>query len=640
MGSFAETLGLLFEVNADPTHAVTAVKLFEEQVATSMGVSKKSFEQFGAASAAAAKDLAYIGAGAVGVGAALFGLAEHAAAVGDEIYKAHEKTGLADQSLSALMAISKQTGGSFEALTTSLTRAGVNLEKTTESGGKANKLLYELMGGAQGAAELGLKPMDERIQIVLQRIFTLNDVGQRNTALTELMGRGWQSNTEMLKLLAEQGYAPAIEMAKQLGLYFDPSKAAEAHNFMIEVNTLKAEFSGMALMMGQELIPYLERLVGWLHTAGKEAEVMALRTEALGAALRAPMTGGVSLIQVYKDLHAATKLEDAAIQEQTDWLVKLQTQMKVAGAAAGDTPGAGGPGGKPLGTGAREGAAGLARIASSAKAAADAMQVLVTASAAGDKASFWTQPTTTQLQPQIQQFKELDLTVHTLSRDVIQELVPAFEKDVPRSLSVAQKAMQMFRTEASSDFKQVEEATLTAGIAAAIYGNNIGKAMEEAAKSTLASIAEQAGVQALYALAQGLWFLAQAIFFGNPDAGAAAAVDFEAAAQYGAIAAVAGGAAAAIPSGAGRGAGAGAGAGSRAGTETGAGSGAGGRGGFQYPGAGPQSLLSGQSIHLEFNGGAICPHCAQDIAANLTRGVENGTLYIASNYAFKLNARS
>jgi hypothetical protein len=102
---------------------------------------------------------------------------------------------------------------------------------------------------------------------------------------------------------------------------------------------------------------------------------------------------------------------------------------------------------------------------------------------------------------------------------------------------------------AGEAFMATGDAMTAAGIAASIYGENVGKAMEEAAKAALASIAEQAGVNALNALAQGLWFLAQAIFFGDPDAAAAAATDFEAAAEWGAVAGVAGAAAAAMPGG-------------------------------------------------------------------------------------------
>jgi hypothetical protein len=46
-----------------------------------------------------------------------------------------------------------------------------------------------------------------------------------------------------------------------------------------------------------------------------------------------------------------------------------------------------------------------------------------------------------------------------------------------------------------------------------------------------------------------MWFLAQSIFFGDPDAAAAAATDFEAAAEWGAIAGVAGAAGAAVSGG-------------------------------------------------------------------------------------------
>ena len=76
------------------------------------------------------------------------------------------------------------------------------------------------------------------------------------------------------------------------------------------------------------------------------------------------------------------------------------------------------------------------------------------------------------------------------------------------------------------------------------------------------------------ALAQGLWFLAQSIFFADPDAAAAAATDFEAAAEWGAIAGVAGAAAASIPGG--RGGSGGANRQSATGSQ-------------QYPGSAPQT---------------------------------------------------
>ena len=148
--------------------------------------------------------------------------------------------------------------------------------------------------------------------------------------------------------------------------------------------------------------------------------------------------------------------------------------------------------------------------------------------------------------------QEFDSLARQVSEDMVNDLAPSMQtwaSEATQSITAAQNAMQNFQMVAGGAFMATADAMTAAGIAASVYGENVGKAMEQAAKAALASIAEQAGVNALNALAQGLWFLAQAIFFGDPDAAAAAATDFEAAAEWGAIAGVAGAAAAAVPGG-------------------------------------------------------------------------------------------
>ncbi len=148
--------------------------------------------------------------------------------------------------------------------------------------------------------------------------------------------------------------------------------------------------------------------------------------------------------------------------------------------------------------------------------------------------------------------QEFDSLARQVSEDMVNDLAPSMQtwaSEATQSINAAQNAMQNFQMVASGAFMATADAMTAAGIAASVYGENVGKAMEQAAKAALASIAEQAGVNALNALAQGLWFLAQAIFFGDPDAAAAATTDFEAAAEWGAIAGVAGAAAAAVPGG-------------------------------------------------------------------------------------------
>jgi hypothetical protein len=155
--------------------------------------------------------------------------------------------------------------------------------------------------------------------------------------------------------------------------------------------------------------------------------------------------------------------------------------------------------------------------------------------------------------------QEFDTVARLVSKDMVNELTPSIQiwaRDTTQSISAVQSALQTFEVVAGDAFMETGDAMTKAGIAAAIYGQNVGKAMEQAAKSAIASIAEQAGVNALNALAQGIWFLAQSIFFGDPAAAAAAVADFEAAAEWGAIAGVAGAAAATMPSGGGGGRGA------------------------------------------------------------------------------------
>jgi hypothetical protein len=221
--------------------------------------------------------------------------------------------------------------------------------------------------------------------------------------------------------------------------------------------------------------------------------------------------------------------------------------------------------------------------------------------------------------------QDFDNLARQVSKDMVNELTPSIQswaRETTQSISAAQSALQTFQMVASSAFMGTADAMTAAGIAAAVYGDNVGKAMEKAAKAALASIAEQAGVNALNALAQGLWFLAQAIFFGDPDAAAAAVTDFEAAAEWGAVAAVAGAAGAAIPAGKGSSSG-GAGAGRY-------GAGGYGGGGSSAPQTGAYGLAPGAAGALNPPGGNLTvmvvgeAQAGQWLATTLNTAVQRG----------------
>jgi hypothetical protein len=262
------------------------------------------------------------------------------------------------------MAISKETGGSFEVLTTALARASVNLEKTTEAGGKTNKLLFALMGGAKGAAELGLKPMDERIQTVLQHIFALNDVGQRNTALTELLGRNWMNNVLVLKLLAEEGYGPTIEMAKKFGFFYDKEASRQAKEYTIEVRNLKAELVALGLSLGKDVMPYVEYLF--------------VGTEAVFASMKFHLGGELKILSgvVRGDFAGAMKEASILVHDHRsviDFAVESYKNLQKTMAAAGKEPGGTGLGN--LGNAAKETSDRLAELLEKEREEAEVLAV-------------------------------------------------------------------------------------------------------------------------------------------------------------------------------------------------------------------------------------------------------------------------
>ena len=135
----------------------------------------------------------------------------------------------------------------------------------------------------------------ERIQVVLQRIFALNEVGERNRALQALLGRGWQENIETLKAYANH-LQEAIEQAKRFGTFYTAEEAAKAHEFEFQINTLKASLSGLATTIGREVIPAVNGMIQAFFNAQSAMRDSAKASEKWGEDLRAYVGGAVEFV--------------------------------------------------------------------------------------------------------------------------------------------------------------------------------------------------------------------------------------------------------------------------------------------------------------------------------------------------------
>lgn len=257
--------------------------------------------------------------GVTALAGGMFALAKRSAEVGSQIFEAQEKTGIAASQLSGIMAIAKQTGGNFDGLSTALARAGANLSKALIEPGKiTSKILIQAMGGARQFADMGLKPMGDRLQSVLAHIFAMNDEGARNAALSALLGKGWMENVSSLKLLAEQGYGPAIAAAKKMGVFFDDAAAANARKFSVELKDMEAQASGLGLSIGTYLLPVIKQFVEDVHNSLPyiDAEIGGFKALALALSLH--------FSEAKKEWNAAKATMAGADQAQTDWLVTMQ----------------------------------------------------------------------------------------------------------------------------------------------------------------------------------------------------------------------------------------------------------------------------------------------------------------------------
>ena len=279
----ADVIGLQMEIGADPSKAEAAMaRLNATSVAESGKISSIWSDAMGAISGPTGIALGAI----VGLGGGMLGLAEHSAEVGREIYDLSQKTGLAADKVSGLRALVIENGESFESLSTTLGRSGIMIERALiNPGSEAGKILHALFTTTKEYTEFALAPHDKQLQMLLDHIFALNNENEQNLALQAFLSRGWQSNRESLKALADEGFAPAIEKAKQFHIFYDDKGAREAHAYVIEMHQLSADISGMGLAIGQKVLPRLTELWAEFQTVTLDTKLLGIGVEALGLKL-------------------------------------------------------------------------------------------------------------------------------------------------------------------------------------------------------------------------------------------------------------------------------------------------------------------------------------------------------------------
>ncbi len=488
------------------------------------------------------------------------------------------------ETLSGLAAVTKETGEILKGSTWRVARAGGTSSKAISAPGQeSSKILARVMGGAK-ICRPGLRPMDERLQAVLHRIFSMNDAGQRNLALQELLGRGWQENVTVLKMLATEGYGPAIEQAKKLHIYYDDKAAQQAHAYGIEMRQLQGEVSGLGLAIGRELLPHLTEWLAELHTVNYEVQLLEIGLKA--QALSLINVGGI----FDKQLDAlAAKATDVFTAEHTA-LQKFRQEIEDMGKGA--------EGANLLGAG--EGAGkGTAKQTKAVQGLNDAysktkivLPPVIEAMLKIEK-SRADAAIRAQAEALLDYGKALDTPVLKMPQfNAALAQTPSWLQKIPPYIEQNTSALQRFAVAMHTAAKAMESDT-------AAQGELFAKGLA----GLIGGRKAQAGVEALWETARGIACLAEGAWPPNPAAILAAGLHFEAAAQYAVMAGTSSH----------RGAGAGAGAGSYGGSREdyrGGGDsrgaytppqtlapGAGGSGGRFGPGPGLVMVFGGSDVH-------------------------------------------
>ena len=243
--------------------------------------------------------LAAVGAAAVGVGAALFELTKKTADYGEEVWRAHEKTSLSVETISALKVAGDQVGVSLNTLSTGFVRFTNNLALAA-AGNK--KFTSEF-------AQLGVKSFkntDAALSEFLTHFARLRTDQERTLAASQVFGvRMGASFVGMFNHIGGNMEAFKAKL-RDLGLLLDTEQARESYEFTILYKQLMQQFGALTRTIGFEVMPVFmqmftdtsktlqENQSHWKHW-GEYIAALLIATEAVvigfGRALQQAFTG-------------------------------------------------------------------------------------------------------------------------------------------------------------------------------------------------------------------------------------------------------------------------------------------------------------------------------------------------------------
>lgn len=204
-----------------------------------------------------------LGTGMLAVGSAVTGalalMARQAANYGDSIRDAAIRTGLSTEALSKLKFAAEQSGTSFESLTAGLTKMSRNALAAAQ-GNKETAAAFKALGISVKDASGQLRSQDSILEDARAAFSKMADGTAKAALEQKIFGKGAVEMTEFLSLSNEE-MAALSKQAEYLGLVLGKDAADAADKFKDSLNALDNAELGLAISVGNVLLPALTKTV-------------------------------------------------------------------------------------------------------------------------------------------------------------------------------------------------------------------------------------------------------------------------------------------------------------------------------------------------------------------------------------------
>jgi len=230
------------EINGKDKGAVAALKTVKKQLADVQAAGKQLGTDFKAFAGNAGKLALGIAGGVTAAGAAVFGLANQFADIGDKVAKISATTGIGIEAYQGLSYAMKQAGLSAEEFDGALEKFNLTVKQGAAGNEAARKQLEEV--GLSASKLAGMKP-EQAIERLSDYMQTLKSDAERTRVAVTLFGKS--AGPKMMAAM-KQGSAGLQEMmkeAKGLGIVLTDEQAHQSELFKSSSEKLKSSFSGM-----------------------------------------------------------------------------------------------------------------------------------------------------------------------------------------------------------------------------------------------------------------------------------------------------------------------------------------------------------------------------------------------------------